>query len=95
VSPVHGDLAGLGRISVFTGTHDLLHADALKLRQVAGEQGIGICFCEYPGMFHDWVLITGLQESIDVIEKVAAYPVFGPQSTQIGKISGTRMTRIS
>lgn len=95
VSPVHGDLAGLGRILVFTGTHDLLHADALKLRQVAEEHGVEICFYEYPGMFHDWVLITGLKESIDVIEKVAAYPVFGPQSTQIGKNSGTRMTRIS
>jgi len=28
-------------------------------------------------MFHDWVLITGLKESRDVIGKVAGFPGFG------------------
>ncbi len=76
LSPLYGDLAGMGRISVFSGTHDLLHPDALKFRRMADEQGIS--FYEYPGMFHDWVLLTGLKESRDVIGKVLAYPVFGP-----------------
>ncbi|MDD4223642.1 MAG: alpha/beta hydrolase [Candidatus Cloacimonetes bacterium] len=78
LSPIYGDLNGLGRIAIFTGTHDFLHPDALKFRRMADEQGIGIRFYEYPGMFHDWVLISGLKESRDVIGKVLAYPVFGP-----------------
>ena len=70
VSPVYGDLTGLCRISVFTGTRDILNADAQKLKQLMKVQNISFNYFEYPGMFHDWVIITSLRESHDVINKV-------------------------
>jgi len=70
VSPVYGDLTGLCRISLFTGTKDILNADAQKFRQVMKEQNISFNYFEYPEMFHDWVIISSLKESVDVINKV-------------------------
>jgi len=70
VSPIYGDLTGLCRISVFTGTRDILHADAQKLKQLMKDQNINFNYFEYPDMFHDWVIITSLKESRDVINKV-------------------------
>ncbi|MBN2761615.1 MAG: alpha/beta hydrolase fold domain-containing protein [Bacteroidales bacterium] len=70
VSPVYGDLTGLCRISLFTGTRDILNADAQKFKQRMKEQKIYFNYFEYPDMFHDWVIITSLKESLDVINKV-------------------------
>ena len=70
VSPIYGDLTGMCRISVFTGTRDILNADAKKLKQLMKDQNIGFNYFEYPDMFHDWVIITSLKESLDVINKV-------------------------
>ena len=70
LSPLYGDLSGLCRISVFTGTNDLLHADARRFRQLMNEQKLGFNYFEYPGLFHDWVIITRLKETTDVIGKV-------------------------
>lgn len=82
LSPIYGDPAGLGRISVFTGTHDILHADARKFRRMMADLGIEIRFYEFPGMFHDWMLIPELRESRDVIGKVASFQVFGLKDPQ-------------
>jgi acetyl esterase/lipase len=70
VSPIYGKLTGMCRISVFTGTRDILYADAQKLKQLMKEQNINFNYFEYPDMFHDWVIITSLKESQDVINKV-------------------------
>jgi len=70
VSPIYGDLTGICRISVFTGTRDILNADAQKLKQLMKDQNINFNYFEYPDMFHDWVIITSLKESQDVINKV-------------------------
>ena len=70
VSPVYGDLTGMCRISLFTGTKDILNADAQKFKQLMKEQNIYFNYFEYPDMFHDWVIITSLKESLDVINKV-------------------------
>ncbi|MGV8884945.1 MAG: alpha/beta hydrolase fold domain-containing protein [Microbacteriaceae bacterium] len=37
VSAIHGSLDGLGAIQIFTGTNDMLHADALRLRALAAK----------------------------------------------------------
>jgi acetyl esterase/lipase len=71
VSPLYGDLSGLGMISIFTGTNDLLIADARMCRKSLESSGIVFNYFEYPGMFHDWMLITRLKESRDVILKIA------------------------
>jgi acetyl esterase/lipase len=56
VSPIYGRLDGLGRISVFIGTRDVLLADSRRLRRLASERGVDIDYVEYDGMFHGWVL---------------------------------------
>ena len=71
VSPIYGDLTGLCKMSIFTGTYDILNADAQKCRQLLKDQQIKHNYFEYPKMFHDWVIITSLKESQDVITKVA------------------------
>jgi acetyl esterase/lipase len=70
VSPIYGDLTGMCRISLFTGTRDVLNADAQKFKQLMKEQNTHFNYFEYPDMFHDWVIITSLKESLDVINKV-------------------------
>jgi monoterpene epsilon-lactone hydrolase len=57
VSPIHGDLAGLGPITVFTGTRDIVHADALRLVAKATEQGIPIDFHVGDGMIHNYPIL--------------------------------------
>lgn len=56
VSPIHGDLRGLGALTVFIGTRDVLLSDARRLRAKAAEQNVPLEYHEYPGMFHAWVI---------------------------------------
>lgn len=70
MSPIYGNFEGLCSLSVFTGTNDLLHADSRRLKQQLERQQISFNYFEYPGMFHDWVIITGLEESRDALEKM-------------------------
>jgi len=70
VSPIYGEFNGLGRISIFTGTNDILIADARKCKILLEKQDITFNYFEYPDMMHDWVIITSLIESQDVINKI-------------------------
>jgi len=63
VSPVYGSLEGLPQISVFIGTHDILLADCRKLKMAMEQQGIPMNYFEYPGLFHDWMMLGTLKES--------------------------------
>jgi monoterpene epsilon-lactone hydrolase len=69
VSPINGPLDDLGRVTVFTGTRDVLNPDAQRLKRLAAEHGTGIVLREYPGMFHDWVL-TPIPEAKRVITEI-------------------------
>jgi epsilon-lactone hydrolase len=64
LSPINGPLDGLGRISLFIGTHDLLYPDVLKLKNLLEGKGIEADYFEFPKMIHDWVVITFLDESV-------------------------------
>lgn len=57
LSPVHGPLQGLGRLTVFIGTRDLLLADCRALRDRAAAQGVHVEMYEAPGMVHVWPLL--------------------------------------
>ncbi|HKL43440.1 MAG TPA: alpha/beta hydrolase [Clostridia bacterium] len=70
VSPIYGNMTGLCKISIFTGTNDILHADALKLEKIMTSQRLNFNYFEYPQMFHDWVMISNLKETINVLDKV-------------------------
>ncbi|KZS48792.1 hypothetical protein AWU65_24070 [Paenibacillus glucanolyticus] len=52
LSPINGDIHGLGEISLFIGTHDLMVADARKFRDRAKKEGVMINYYEYPKMNH-------------------------------------------
>lgn len=69
LSPVNGSLRGLGRIALFTGSKDLLVADARKLRTIAVEQGADLLYYEYPDMVHAWMFLA-LPESKQAIGEI-------------------------
>jgi acetyl esterase/lipase len=70
VSPIYGIIKNLGKITLFIGTHEVLLPDARKLKRMAESHGIEIHYHEYPGMFHDWVLVPSLKESREVLQQV-------------------------
>ena len=56
VSPINGDLSGLGPITLLSGTHDILHSDAKRFVPLAKEAGVSIDYHEAPGMLHVYPL---------------------------------------
>lgn len=56
VSPLFGDVAGLGPLSVYSGTHDVLNADAQLLVEKAMHAGVLIRYVEQPGLLHVYPL---------------------------------------
>lgn len=57
VSPLFGDFAGLGSLTVFTGTRDVLNPDANLLVAKARAAGVDIDFTELPGQLHVYPLL--------------------------------------
>lgn len=51
-SPLRGDFAKAPRITVLTGTHDILNPDALSFAAKAQERNWPVTTFEYPGMNH-------------------------------------------
>lgn len=58
LSPIHGPLEAVGKISVFTGTKEILVADTRKLLALAKSKGIQINYYEYQDMVHVWMLLN-------------------------------------
>ena len=56
VSPLYGSFQGLGRITLFTGTSDILNPDARKWAKRAREVGFPLDYREKEGMPHVWML---------------------------------------
>jgi acetyl esterase/lipase len=73
LSPINGPLEGLGQITLFIGTNDLLVADTRKLNAIAKMKGVAINYYEYQEMTHVWMLLNfpeskkAKQEIIDLI----------------------------
>ncbi len=57
VSPLFGDLAGLGPLTVFTGTRDVLNPDAHVLAQKSRAAGVPFELCEGAGQVHVYPLV--------------------------------------
>jgi acetyl esterase/lipase len=57
VSPLFGDLAGLGALTVFSGTRDVLNPDAHLLRARAAAAGVALDWHEGPGLIHAYPLL--------------------------------------
>ncbi len=59
LSPSVGPLTGLPRLTVFTGTHDVLNPDARAFRKRAAAEGLDIGWYELEGGVHAWMLLPG------------------------------------
>ena len=57
VSPLYGSLEGLGPITMFSGTRDILNADAHRLLLVAADAGLAVDFHEGEGMIHNYPIL--------------------------------------
>ena len=57
VSPIYGNLLGLGPIAMFSGTRDILNADAHRLVDAAAVARVDLDFHEAPGMIHVYPLL--------------------------------------
>jgi acetyl esterase/lipase len=58
LSPINGDVKGLGKISVFIGTRDILEADTRKFKRITEEAGVDINYFEYQDMPHVWMFFN-------------------------------------
>lgn len=58
LSPINGSLEGLGKISVFAGSNEILAADTRKLKSLATLKGICLNYYEYPNMVHAWMFLN-------------------------------------
>ncbi len=57
VSPIYGDLTGLAPITMFSGTDDILNADATTLVELARGTNLDVELHEAPGMIHVYPLL--------------------------------------
>jgi acetyl esterase/lipase len=63
---------GLPPIGVWTGTHDLLYPDAVRLQSKAQEIGAPVSLFEYDRLFHVWPLLRFL-EGTAALEQIARF----------------------
>lgn len=69
ISPIHGDLTSLARISCFAGTKEIMVADTRKLKAKLESLGIESDNLEDEDMLHDWILL-GIPESKEMIRRL-------------------------
>jgi len=57
VSPLNGDFEGLAQMLIFTGTHDLFHADIITLANKAARAGVPVEMHVRNGLQHNYPLL--------------------------------------
>lgn len=72
ISPIHGSLRGLPKMLVLTGTLDLLHVDAWRLRDKASEDNVELSYRAYKDMFHVW-MAAPIPEARQALDEVAGF----------------------
>lgn len=70
VSPLYGDLKGLPPAVVFSGTHDVLHADALRLVRELRDKPGAVTLRVYARMLHVWVQMP-ISEAKQALDEIA------------------------
>jgi acetyl esterase/lipase len=70
LSPSVGPLTGLPRLTVFTGTHDVLNPDARAFRKRAAAEGLDIGWYELEGGLHAWMLLPG-RDAAHALDQIA------------------------
>jgi acetyl esterase/lipase len=71
VSPGTGPLTGLPRLTIFTGTHDVLNPDTRAFRARAAREGIDVGWHEREGGIHLWMFLPGQRsrEAFDIMRR--------------------------
>lgn len=75
LSPINGEVKGLGQITVFVGTHEVLLPDIRRFKDMAEAQGVMINYFEYPKMNHVFPVYPipeakiARKEIVDIVEK--------------------------
>ena len=73
VSPLLGDVTGLGPLTVWSGTRDVLNPDAHLLVDRARAAGVDVTFHEGPGQLHVYALLptrTGRDATATIVSSV-------------------------
>ena len=70
LSPSVGPLTELPRLTVFTGTHDILNPDARAFRKRAAAEGVDIGWYELEGGLHGWMLLPG-RDAARAVDRIA------------------------
>ena len=73
VSPLFGEMAGLGPLTILTGTRDVLNPDAHLLRDKARAAGVSVDWHESEGQVHVYALLptgTGEQGARVIVESL-------------------------
>ena len=78
ISPLYGSLDGLPPIALFTGTHDILWRDCVRLRDRAAREGRPLAWFEAPGMLHVWPIFP-IPEARTAIDQMVQF-VAGPRA---------------
>ncbi|HJX78292.1 alpha/beta hydrolase fold domain-containing protein [Glutamicibacter sp.] len=77
VSPLFGDMSGLGPMTILVGTRDVLNPDAHQLRRKAEEAGVSVTWHEAQGQLHVFALLPtkagelGAQQIVASLQPVA------------------------
>jgi len=77
VSPIHGDLSGLPPITVFSGTHDILHPEARRLVTLAQEAGVPIEHHVLAEGQHGYPLYP-VREGVAALSRISTLVAGGP-----------------
>jgi len=72
VSPVNGDLRGLGEILMTSGTHEIIYADCHELFKKAKREEVEMTFLVYGKMPHVWIFYP-IKESKHVYKKIIEF----------------------
>lgn len=75
VSPINGDITGLGKMTIFVGTYEILLADARIFHNMATDLGIDMNYYEYDKMLHVFPIYP-IPESKEVRETIKTI-IFG------------------
>ena len=86
ISPATGPLSELPKLTVMTGTHDMLNPDARAYRRRTQAEGIDIGWYELDGGIHGWMGFTPLgrdaKNARQYISDILRKPETPPRSTQ-------------
>ncbi len=73
ISPLYGDWHGLPPLLIHAGEDEVLKDDAIRIRDCASAAGVDVNLEIYEKMWHVWQINLELPQSIDSLNKIAAF----------------------